>query len=250
MGQLLCAPAAMYVRRGSPVTDPQESAKRAAAEEAVALVADGMAVGLGTGSTAWFAIDALVRRVRKGLRVTAIPTSERSGAQARAGGIPLVSFAERTRLDLTIDGADEIARGSLALIKGRGGALLREKIVAAASDRLVIIADDRKLVDTLGATTPVPVEVVSFGWETTAARIAALGGVPVLRVGAGDAPFYTDGGNLILDCRFGAIADPAALDSALSQVIGVIETGLFVGMASLAIVASAAGITRLEPGSG
>lgn len=206
-----------------------------------------MAVGLGTGSTARFAIDALARRVHGGLRVVAIPTSERSGAQAREGGIPLVSFAERRRLDLTIDGADEIAQDSLALIKGRGGALLREKIVAAASDRLVIIADDRKLVAALGAATPVPVEVVSFGWETTAARIAALGGVPVLRVEAGGAPFRTDGGNLILDCGFGAIADPAALDRALSQVIGVIETGLFVGMAGLAIVAGTAGIARLQP---
>ncbi len=231
------------------MTDPRAEQKRAAAEAAVALVTDGMAVGLGTGSTAWFAIEALAARVRAGLSIVAIPTSERSGAQASAGGIRLTSFAERRRLDLTIDGADEISRGSLALIKGLGGALLREKIVAAASDRLVIVADDRKLVDRLGAT-PLPIEVVPFGWETTAGRIERLGGRPSLRSGAEGAPFRTDGGNLILDCAFSAIADPAALDRELAQVVGVIETGLFVGMADLALVAGEGGVQRLDRGAG
>ncbi len=227
------------------MTDPHAEQKRAAAEAAVALVHDGMAVGLGTGTTAWFVIEALAARVRAGLDIVAIPTSERSGAQARAGGIRLTTFAEHKRLDLTIDGADEIARGSLALIKGLGGALLREKIVAAASERLVIVADESKLKDRLGAATPLPVEVVEFGWPTTAARIERLGGRPSLRTGSDGAPFRTDGGNLILDCAFGAIADPAALDGALGQVVGVIETGLFVDMASLALVASEAGVQRL-----
>jgi ribose 5-phosphate isomerase A len=226
--------------------DPYAEQKRVAAEAAVALVSDGMAVGLGTGSTAWFAIEAVAARVRAGLSIVAVPTSERSGDQASAGGIRLTSFAERRRLDLTIDGADEIHRGSLALIKGLGGALLREKIVAAASDRLVIVADERKLVDRLGVTTPLPVEVVPFGWETTAVRIERVGGRPLLRSGADGAPFRTDGGNLILDCAFGGIADPADLDRELSQVVGVIETGLFVGMADLALVAGKGEVQRLE----
>lgn len=222
--------------------DPRAAQKRAAAEAAVALVEDGMAVGLGTGSTAAYAVEALARRVRAGLRVRAIPTSERTAAQARAGGIPLVSFAECPRLDLTIDGADEIERGSLNLIKGLGGALLREKIVAAASEQLVIVADDTKLVDRLGANAPVPVEVVTFGWETTAARLATLGLRPTARRDRSGGLFRTDGGNMILDCATGAIADAAALDQRLSMVVGVIETGLFIGMAGRAIVAGGDGV--------
>ena len=162
-----------------------------------------MIVGLGTGSTARFAIEALIRRVRDGLRIRAIPTSERSAAQARAGGIPLTTFAEHRRIDVTIDGADEIQIGTLNLIKGLGGALLREKIVAAASERLVIVADGRKLVERLGGTAPVPVEVVPFGWETTADRLRRLGTEPQPRRDAAGQLFCTDGGNRILDCRFG-----------------------------------------------
>ncbi len=218
--------------------------KRAAAEAAAALVEDGMAVGLGTGSTAAFAIAALASRVRAGLRLRAIPTSERTAEQARAGAIPLVSFAECPRLDLTIDGADEVARGSLDLIKGLGGALLREKIVAAASDRLVIVADASKLVDRLGARAPVPVEVVAFGWETTAARLAELGAQPRLRPD-GEGAFRTDGGNLILDCAIGLIDDAAALDRTMRAVIGVVETGLFVGMAERVLIAGAEGVRTL-----
>jgi len=215
---------------------------------AVAMVQDGMAVGLGTGSTAAFAIDGLIERVRGGLNIVGIPTSERSAKQA-ADGITLADFSTHPRLDLTIDGADEIAEGSLALIKGLGGALLREKIVAAASDRLVIIADAPKLVSSLGGTAPVPVEVVPFGWQTTAARLAALGAKPELRKADG-APFRTDGGNLILDCHFGPIADPAALEARLSQTIGVVESGLFIGMASTALVAMPNGVRRLDRSSG
>ena len=226
--------------------DPASDQKRAAAEAAAALVQSGMAVGLGTGSTAYFAIAALVRRVRdEGLRIVAIPTSERSAAQAREGGIPLSDFARHTRLDLTIDGADEIAGASLDLVKGLGGALLREKIVAAASAREIIVADAGKLVDRLGRRAPVPVEVTPWGWEATAARIDRLG-ARVSRREAGGAAFVSDGGNLILDCAFGAIEDPRALDLALHAVVGVIETGLFIGMATEAFVATADGVQHLE----
>ena len=223
----------------------RDAQKRTAAEAAAAMIEDGMVVGLGTGSTARFAIEALIRRVRDGLRIRAIPTSERSAAQARAGGIPLTTFAEHGRLDLTIDGADAIETGSLNLIKGLGGALLREKIVAAASDRLVIVADGRKLVDRLGGTTPVPVEVVPFGWETTNERLRRLGSEPALRRGADGQPFRTDGGNLILDCAFGPIDDPARLDEAIGQTIGVVETGIFIGMAYLALVADETNVQQL-----
>ena len=230
---------------GAGMSADRDARKREAAMEAVAMVEDGMVVGLGTGSTAAFAIEGLIARVRGGLRIAGIPTSERSAAQARAGGIALTDFAHHPRVDLTIDGADEIARDTLDLIKGLGGALLREKIVAAASARLVIIADEPKLVSGLGATLPVPVEVVGFGWQTTALRLEALGARPVLRERNG-APFRTDGGNLILDCHFGAIADPAALERALSGVVGVVETGLFIGMASTALVATPGGVIRLN----
>jgi len=226
----------------------RDTQKRAAAETAAAMIEDGMVVGLGTGSTARFAIEALIRRVREGLRIRAIPTSERSAAQARDGGIPLTSFTEHRRLDITIDGADEIEIGSLSLIKGLGGALLREKIVAVASDRLVIVADGRKLVDRLGSTVPVPVEVVPFGWETTADRLRRLGTEPQPRRDADGKLFCTDGGNRILDCRFGAIADPVALDLAIGQTVGVVETGLFIGIAKLALVGGDGGVHRLEIG--
>lgn len=226
-------------------TDPRETQKEAAAEAAVELVQDGMAVGLGTGSTAAYAVDALARRVRAGLRVRTIPTSERTARQARDGGILLVSFAECPRLDLTIDGADEIARGTLDLVKGLGGALLREKIVAASSARLVIIADSSKLVERLGTCAPVPVEVVAFGWETTLARLAALGVQPTPRRADDGTLFRTDGGNVILDCSVGSIGDPAALARELGQVVGVVETGLFVGMAERALVSGPDGLQTL-----
>lgn len=231
-------------------TDPRAEQKRAAAEAAVGLVQDGMAVGLGTGSTAAYAVDALARRVRAGLRVKAIPTSERTARQARDGGIPLVTFAECPRLDLTIDGADEIARGTLDLVKGLGGALLREKIVAASSARLVIIADSSKLVDRLGTNAPVPVEVVAFGWETTSARLGALGARPAPRRAGDGTLFRTDGGNVILDCGVGPIGDPAALARELGQVVGVVETGLFVRMAERALVAGPDGVQTLTRGAG
>ena len=225
----------------------QDAQRRAAAEAAAAIVEDGMIVGLGTGSTAAHFIDALIRRVRdEGLKITAIPTSKRSDKQARDGGIQMVGFATVQHVDLTVDGADQILRGSLDLVKGLGGALLREKIVAAASKRLVIIADASKLVDRLGGKVPVPVEVAEFGWESTAVRIEKRGGTPERRWPAGnDQPFRTDGGNYILDCTFGDLSDPAGLEQALSQTIGVVESGLFIGMADMAFVANAHSVKKL-----
>jgi ribose 5-phosphate isomerase A len=232
---------------GTGVTDntgDRDARKREAAMAAVAMVTDGMVVGLGTGSTAVFAIDGLIARVRDGLRFVGIPTSEHSARQARDGGIELTDFAHHRKIDLTIDGADEIAKGSLDLIKGLGGALLREKIVAAASDRLVIIADEPKLVPGLGGT--VPVEVVAFGWETTAERLAKLGGRPVLRTAADGTAFRTDSNNLIVDCHFGTIPDPERLERDLSGTVGVVETGLFIGMATTVLVATPGGVLRFD----
>ena len=230
----------------------RDAQRRAAAEAAAALVENDMVVGLGTGSTAAHFIDALIQRVRdENLRITAIPTSLRSDRQAREGGISIASFATVRQIDLTVDGADQILRGTLDLVKGLGGALLREKIVAAASKRLVIIADASKLVDKLGGKIPVPVEVVKFGWESTATRIEALGGAPVRRwPKESDQPFQTDGGNYILDCTFGPLADPAELEKALSHTIGVVESGLFIGMATAAFVAGTAGVEKLTRTTG
>ncbi|TMK30796.1 MAG: ribose-5-phosphate isomerase RpiA, partial [Alphaproteobacteria bacterium] len=170
----------------------RDELKRAAAERAVEFVESGMVLGLGTGSTAAFFVEALAARVGQGLSVIAIPTSERTAAQARRLGIPLASFAEHRQIDLAVDGADEVQRTTLDLIKGRGGALLREKIVAAASRRFIVIVDDDKLVDRLGTTGPLPVEVAQFGWQATADALERLDCRPELRrTGAGQS-FLTD----------------------------------------------------------
>jgi ribose 5-phosphate isomerase A len=224
----------------------RDALKRAAAEAAVALVQDDMVVGLGTGSTAAFAVEALARRHRQGLRFVAVSTSERTAAQAAAAGIPLTSLAEHRRIDLTIDGADEVERGTLNLIKGLGGALLREKIVAAASRRLAIIVDESKLVDRLGARAPVPVEVVAFGLEATRVALEVLGASVRLRLSPAAEPFVTDGGNRILDCGFAPIADPARLEERIGRVVGVVESGLFINRADSVFVADAAGVHRLD----
>jgi ribose 5-phosphate isomerase A len=223
----------------------RDQLKKEAAESAVAHVQNGMVVGLGTGSTAWFAVEAIGRRVAEGLRIVGIPTSEYTQEHARSLGIPLSTLGENPRIDLTIDGADEVELGSLNLIKGGGGALLREKIVASASARLVIVADEAKLVDHLGVGFPVPIEAVPFGWQVTARRVADLGGNPTLRLGSDGKPYVTDGGHYILDCRFGPIASPPRLDSELNAVVGVVEHGLFIGMASQVIVAGAGGVRVL-----
>ncbi len=223
----------------------REALKRAAAEAAAQLVENDMVVGLGSGSTAAFAVEALARRHRQGLRFVGIPTSERTAAQAAAANIPLTSFTEHRQIDLTIDGADEVERGTLNLIKGLGGALLREKIVAAASHRLVIVVDGSKLVDRLGTRAPVPVEVVAFGLEATNESLDVLGASARVRMSSG-APFVTDSGNRILDCDFGRIADPARLDERIRRVVGVVESGLFIGRADPVFVADASGVHRLN----
>jgi ribose 5-phosphate isomerase A len=225
----------------------KDALKRAAAEQAAAAVQSGMAVGLGTGSTAAFMIAALIRRSRdEGLRIVCVPTSERSAQQASEGGLTLTDLAAHSVLDLTIDGADQIERTTLNLIKGMGGALLREKIVAAASDRLIIISDDSKLAERL--SLPVPVEVARFGWQATERRIADLGASTSLRTGPDGSPYITDGGDLILDCDFGELDDAAPIDLALRQIVGVIETGYFIGRADTVLLASEGGVQRLERG--
>ncbi|MFC3799911.1 ribose-5-phosphate isomerase RpiA [Cohnella sp. GCM10012308] len=210
--------------------------KRRAGAEAVKLVEDGMLVGLGTGSTAYWAIMEIGNRVKAGLKITAVPTSIRSEELARSLGIPLVPLDDILPggIDLTIDGADE-ADENLNLIKGGGGALLREKIIAANSKRLVIVADASKEVATLGQF-PLPVEIVPFGSKLTMGCLEALGGHPALRLIQGDEPYVTDNGNYIADCRFGVIEDAAALETTLNLIPGVVENGLFVGMAERIVI--------------
>jgi ribose 5-phosphate isomerase A len=225
----------------------RDELKRAAALRAIEEVEDGMVVGLGTGSTAAFVVEGLAARVAAGLRVVGIPTSERTAAQARRLGIPIATFAEHQRLDLTIDGADEVALGGLHLIKGLGGALLREKIVAAASNRLIIVVDQEKLVERLGEHTPVPVEVTQFGWQVTAVTLAGLGCTPQRRYTSGEQPYVTDGGNYILDCRFGPLADPSLIERRIAKIVGTVESGLFVGRTSMVVAASTTGVEVLTP---
>jgi ribose 5-phosphate isomerase A len=216
-----------------------EAQKQAAARRALELVKPGTIVGLGTGSTARYFIEGLGARVRNGLTVQAVVTSLESRALAEAGGIPITERADGS-LDLAVDGADEIDP-AVNCVKGRGGALLREKIVAHASRRFVLIADETKLVGRLGRG-PVPIEVLPFLWEATSRSIESLGGRPELRMGSGG-PFTTDNGNLVLDTSFGTV--DAALGVALHAIPGVIEHGLFFGMAGAAIVGSATGVRVL-----
>ena len=234
----------MSAAKSMPGTE-RDALKRAA-ETAAQLVENDMVVGLGSGSTAAFAIEALAQRHRQGLRFVGIPTSERTAAQAASANIPLTSFSEHRQIDLTIDGADEVERGTLNLIKGLGGALLREKIVAAASHRLAIVVDGTKLVDRLGARTSVPVEVVAFGLEATRESLEVLGASARPRVSPAGQPFVTDGGNRILDCNFGRIADPARLEERIRRVVGVLESGLFIGRADPVFVADPTGVHRLD----
>src|SRR5580693_5899178 len=228
----------------------QDQWKIAAAEAAAKLVESGMVVGLGTGSTAAVLVSALGRRVAKeNLRIVGIPTSERTAEHARSLNIPLTTFAEHTEIDLTIDGADEILPGPLYLIKGHGGALLREKIVAAASKRMAVVADDTKLVKRLGALVSVPVEVVPFGWQVTAQRLRELGGSPAMRLRADQKPFITDGGHYILNCAFGPMDDPKEIAHHLDHVVGLVEHGLFLKYASEAVIAGRDGVKVLRKAS-
>ncbi|MCX7644720.1 MAG: ribose-5-phosphate isomerase RpiA [Rhodobacteraceae bacterium] len=235
---------------------PIDRAKFLAGKRGAAFVETGMRVGLGTGSTAAWMIRCLGERVREeGLRITGVPTSERTAALAREAGIPLATLDEAKWLDLTIDGADEFDAG-LCLIKGGGGALLREKIVATASDQMIVIADAAKEVATLGAF-PLPVEVVPFGWRTTQALIEeALINVDVMGRSvtprmAGEVPFVTDGGNFILDLDLKRIGNPRQLSLMLNQIPGVVENGLFIDICDMVVIGHADGRVELRDlGSG
>ena len=224
--------------------------KRAAAEAAMAEIRPGMRLGLGTGSTARHFVDLVGAAVATGLQVLCVPTSEATAAQARGLGIPLTDLETTPELDLTVDGADEVGPG-LALIKGAGGALLREKIVAAASARMVVIADRSKLVTTLGAFA-LPIEVNPFGLGVTRRRIEAVmqafGATGPLgqRLRDGGEPYLTDGGHYILDACFGRISDPKALATALVDIPGVVEHGLFLGLCRRAYVAGPDGVEVLD----
>ncbi|HEV2131256.1 MAG TPA: ribose 5-phosphate isomerase A, partial [Longimicrobiaceae bacterium] len=218
--------------------------KRAAAERAAEWIEDGMILGLGTGSTVRHLLDHIAVRREAGewREVVGVPTSEDTMRRARALGLPLASLEERPRLDLTLDGADEVDP-ELRLIKGLGGALLREKIVAVASSRLVIMVDQSKQVSRLGTRAPLPVEVDPFGAAIQPAYLRALGAEPVLRRRSDGTPFVTDGGNHIFDCHFPeGIKDPDEVAAALNRRPGILEHGLFLGMVSAVVVAGAEGV--------
>jgi ribose 5-phosphate isomerase A len=228
-----------------------ETLKRQAAARALEYVRPGMRLGLGTGSTAKLFVELLGERVRAGLDVIGVPTSEATRADALRVGVPLTTLEEMPHLDVTIDGADEVGPG-LALIKGGGGALLREKIVAAASDRMIVIADESKLVPLLGAF-PLPIEIVRFGQGATALAVRktlkalALPDRLALRRTEDGHVFVTDEGHLILDAALGEIPEPRALAARLAEIPGIVEHGLFLGLAKIAIIAGASGIRVIEP---
>lgn len=220
--------------------------KRAAARAAADLVQNGTKVGLGTGSTFAFVIERLAERVREGgFEVSGVPTSKATADAATAAGLKLISLDDVERLDLAIDGADEVD-AQKNLIKGGGGAHLRERIVAAAAKEMIVVVDDKKLVPVLGKVFPLPVEVVPLGWKQTERRLAATGCKPLRRERDGK-PFVTDNGNYVLDCKYDGIDDPAWLDEQLNALVGVVDHGLFVGMAGRIVVGDSAGKVRVIP---
>ncbi len=224
------------------------ASKLLVAQAAVQEIRPGMVIGLGSGTTAEAMLQVLGERVRGGLQVTGVPTSERTRAVAASLGIPLANLDDVPALDLSIDGADEVLLPSLDLIKGLGGALLREKLVAATSRFRIIIVDASKLVSALAARHPVPVEVIPFGWRHTAARLAAFGARAVLRPHPSNAsaPFVTDGGNYVLDCSFAPLAQPAALAAQLKSLSGVVDHGLFIGMTDRVYAAGPDGLRTYD----
>jgi len=226
-----------------------DSAKRLAAESAAAHVESGMVVGLGSGSTAVHAIRSIGERLSSGALsdVLGVPTSHQAEMDAVEVGIPLTTLSEHPELDLGIDGADQIS-GGLDAIKGGGGALMREKVVASASRLYILVADERKLADRLGAGQPLPLEVLPFALGSVLRGIEGLGSKAVVRKGSGKlGPVVTDNGNFIVDADFGAIPDPRGLDAELKAVPGVLETGLFLGYAHLAYVGTESGVRKLSP---
>ena len=218
--------------------------KERAAREAVGYVNDGMVVGLGSGSTASIAIRILGERVKDGMRIVGIPTSEDSENIGKAVGIKIGELRDYAVVNLTIDGADEVSP-DLNLIKGLGGALVREKMVASATEMEVIVVDDSKLVDYLGQKAPLPVEIVKFAHDATVRKLKEFDCEPKLRMKDGQL-FVTDNGNYIADCRFKRIDDPRTLEAELNLVPGVVDNGLFVGLADIVIVASKDGIRKLK----
>lgn len=216
--------------------------KKAAGEKATEYITSGMIVGLGTGSTAFWAIEKIGERVANGLEIKGIATSIQSQQQAEKLNIPLITFAELDHIDVDIDGADEVDE-NLNLIKGGGGALLREKIIASSSREMIVVADESKMVKTLGKF-PLPVEVIPFGWEMTFRKLQSLGCTPVLRK-KNDQVFVTDNNNYIIDCGFGSIHSPRDLHSRLNNIPGVVENGLFANICSTVIVGYADGSTKI-----
>ena len=221
------------------------SEKQRVAEAAVEYVKDGMIVGLGTGSTTEFAVKTLGEKVRDGLTIRGIPTSDVTKKQAEKEGIPLIDFSETMYIDITIDGADEIDI-NLNMIKGGGAALLREKIVASASKEEIIIVSHEKFVKQLGSF-PLPVEVIPFGWQVIFNQLETLGGSPDLRLKQGQ-PLLTDQGNYIIDCRFRQIIDASQLEQRLNMIPGVVENGLFTGLCTRMIMADGENIVVKERG--
>jgi len=222
-----------------------EAEKEAAGRAAAKLVRNGDVVGLGTGSTAYFAVVAIGERVKAGLKIVGIPTSVATADLARQLGIPLTTLDEHPQIDITIDGADEIDP-QLNLIKGGGGALLREKVVASVTRKMVVVGDSTKIVPALGKF-PLPVEIIPFARTVIEKKIASLGATTKLRMRPDGQPFVTDNGNHILDCTFGRIADPPALARELNGIPGVVEHGLFIGLAKVALVGRGGGAEELRP---
>jgi ribose 5-phosphate isomerase A len=221
--------------------------KQAAAEHGASLVQSGMVLGLGSGTTSTLMVQALGRKLREGAlrNVIGVPSSSGIAAVAKESGVPLTTLDDRPTLDLDLDGADEVDP-NLGLIKGLGGALLREKIVATASRQVVIMVDESKLMSRLGTKAPLPVEVVPFGWKTQLAFVESLGGKPTLRTEPDGRPFVTDEGNHILHCRFeGGIANPVELEARLLSRAGIVGTGLFLGIAHRVIVGRTDGVEVL-----
>ena len=224
----------------------REEAKRRAALEAVKHVQDNFIVGLGSGSTAAYVIQEVGEKIRReGLRILGVPTSHQAMMVAVRHRVPLTTLNEHPELDLAVDGADQVDR-ELNLIKGMGGALTREKVVASAAKQLVIVADETKLVEKLGTNHPIPVEVLPFALPTVMVEMRELGGKPVLREGKGKVgPVVTDNGNFVVDVDFGSIRAPKELDLQLKSIPGVIETGLFVGMADVVYLGKPDGVEKL-----
>ncbi|MGO8949720.1 MAG: ribose-5-phosphate isomerase RpiA [Ktedonobacterales bacterium] len=247
----------------SDMTDKFAALKSQAAHAAVEAIPDGIVVGLGSGTTVEAMLHELAARVRQGLKVTGVPASRHTASVATSLGIPLADLDDISVLGASIDGADEVTLPHLHLIKGGGGALLREKLIAAASQYRIIIVDSRKLVPALGSTHPIPVEVTPFGWRHTSARLELLGCRTVLRSAltasepalrgprtVDDSPYVTDGGNYILDCHFGTVLDPVALSVAIKTTIGVVEHGLFLDMTERLYVAEDAHVRIYDRPSG